>query len=124
MLTLNIDEFQKHISEEDMQFLLTNPHEKSKLFIRKLSSNVMQACMQLAGYNIFLIPIFSGTLSLRFLKIFPATDYPIFSITPSSISLEFSMELVLKKLLKPFVGTLGGIPRAICSEPIELKEYP
>jgi hypothetical protein len=33
MLTLNIDEFQKHISKEDKQFLSTDPRDKSQLFI-------------------------------------------------------------------------------------------
>jgi hypothetical protein len=96
-----------------MQFLLTDPRDKSKIFIRKLCSSVMQLCRQLAGYNIFLIPIFSGTLSLRLIRIFSATDYVLVSITPSPLSLESSMELTLKKLPESFVGTLGGIPRAI-----------
>lgn len=113
ILTLNIDEFQKHISEEDRKFLLTDLRDKSQLFIRKLSSSVMQLCMQLVGFDIFLIPVFSGTLSLKFLRIFPATDYRIVAITPSPLSLEFSMELVLNKFPEAFIGTLGGIPRVI-----------
>ena len=71
--------------------------------------------------GIHLIPIFSGTVSMAYLGIFPATHYSMMSILVGPITSESSLEIVnvaLKgtveqSVQKSLVESMGDIPRAL-----------
>jgi len=116
---INIDEFQKKVSNDDLKKILAS--QKESIPIRQIASAVMSACQTLASqntYRIHVIPIFSGTLSMHYIGIFPATDYYLVSVFLGPIQSESSYEIVnaaLKncKLARSLIESMGNIPRAL-----------
>ena len=119
----NLDEFQTKLSDEDIDILLNKKDQKRHIFVRKMAEAVMSVYTSLANLKegIHLIPIFSGTLSMAYLGIFPATHYPLVSISVGPITSESSLEIVNSALKgevqenvqQSFVESMGDIPRAL-----------
>ena len=119
----NLDEFQTKLSDEDIDILLNKKDQKRHIFVRKMAEAVMSVCTSLANLKegIHLIPIFSRTLSMAYLGIFPATHYPLVSISVGPITSESSLEIVNSALKgevqenvqQSLVESMGDISRAL-----------
>ncbi|KAL6077812.1 hypothetical protein QOT17_001848 [Balamuthia mandrillaris] len=117
-IILNIDEFQTKITEEDIVLLRTNPKNKDRILIRRIADCIMSTCLKLAAWNIHVVPVFSGTLSLADIGVFPATHYALRSLPIGPLSLEASQEIVRSALNRDdipnsLIGTVGGVARGL-----------
>lgn len=110
-----VDEFQIKVSEEDLKILRAKA-DRENIFIRKLSYTIMDLCQRLKDSNIFLVPIFCGTFSIRYLNIFPVTQYTMINFPIGPLEPEDSFQILqdLKiDLPKSLIETTGNIPRAL-----------
>jgi hypothetical protein len=116
-LVINLDEFQTKISKDDFEYL---QNEKKDIFIRRIAFAVMEEVMVLAEHKVFIVPFFSGTISLAYVKMFPATMYSVVNFSLGPLKKESSVEIVNKELMKhgfqlpeSLIGSMGDIPRAL-----------
>ena len=122
-IVCNLDEYQTKLSDQDIDILLNKKDQKRQIFVRRMAEAVMSVCTSLTNLKegIHLIPIFSGTLSMAYLGIFPATHYPLVSISVGPITSESSLKIVNASLKgevqenvqQSLVESMGDIPRAL-----------
>ncbi|KAL6073768.1 hypothetical protein QOT17_004764 [Balamuthia mandrillaris] len=117
-IVINIDEFQTKITNEDIRLLHTDPAGKDRILIRQIADCIMSACLQLAESNFHVVPVFSGTLSLAYVGVFPATHYTLHNLSIGPLSLEVSQKIVRSALNRDdipnsLVGTVGGVARGL-----------
>ncbi|KAL6055837.1 hypothetical protein QOT17_016528 [Balamuthia mandrillaris] len=117
-IIFNIDEFQTKITKEDFVLLRTDPQNKDQMLIRRIADCIMSTCLKLAKWNIHVVPVFSGTLSLADIGVFPATHYTLRNLPIGPLSLETSQEIVRAALNRDdipnsLIGTVGGVGRGL-----------
>jgi len=90
---------------------------KETAFLRKFSLIAMRMCEGFAKHLVHVIPIFSGTLSLHHVGIFPATMYSLVNIKVGPLTSSSSKELINTamnfELPNGLIGAMGNIPRAL-----------
>jgi hypothetical protein len=92
-LVLNLDEIQTKINNVDLDIIHQNGN-KDDILLRQIMMALMTVVTSLAKYKIHVIPLVSGTISPKFLEIFPATMYSTTVITPAPLTMESTKELV------------------------------
>lgn len=132
------DEFQRQVSPQD---LLRQTAQNEDILVRQMAKDIMSVVSSLArDFQIFIVPIFAGTLSTDYMTLLPATDYNVQGITLGPLELTTAVELVnsvlekqdIPKLPRSLIDSMGGIPRALeylvdiavkhPSKPIDPKE--
>ncbi|KAL6059595.1 hypothetical protein QOT17_014041 [Balamuthia mandrillaris] len=117
-IVINIDEFQTKITNEDIRLLHTDPASKDQILIRQIAGCIMSACLQLAESNFHVVPVFSGTLSLAYVGVFPATHYTLCNLNIGPLSVEASQKIVRSALNRDdvpnsLIGMVGGVARGL-----------
>ena len=114
-----------------------NDQERHHCAIYEFSKAIMDLAHAGPTINTFILPIFSGTLPLTYIGLFPKTSYSIDSLLLNPFPLELSMELVQenlqgitspilqnKALLKNLLYSCGPFPRSLENIIKIIKEFP
>ena len=110
------DEFQRQVSSQDL--MLRQTEQKEDILVRRMAKDIMDVVSSLArDFQIFVIPIFAGTLSTDYVTLLPATDYTVQGITLGPLELTTAVELVNSVLEKQSIPSL---PRTLL---IAWEEY-
>lgn len=94
MFQIHMDEYQTYNTDEDLKSLLS-PETKNRIPLRRFCYSLLRLSMQAADNSLFFFPLFTGTLDLNYVTIFPATHYCVrtISLKPGKLYLSFSSNM-------------------------------
>lgn len=110
VLVVQIDEFQRAISDHDLHTIVSKPEQEHNIWLRDFFIQLMEEIKNLGNTLVFLVP--TGVLDIQHYGILPATDFTVKIITMDNLSQQSCLDIVWKRIVSMHKLDIANISKS------------